>query len=109
MTKNELIAFYKQRITSTKKIINTLYDLQKTNLTTRLIECELEMQRGELEFFTETFFYLKSRNSVEISDDQRKIFREELQKAHTEALKQKIDPEKVIKGEPVIVKHFGLI
>lgn len=109
MTRNRLIAFYEQRIKSTNKIIDSLNELKKTNLTTPNIDREIDIQTGECEFFIDTLFFLMSINSVEISDEQRKIFREELQKAHTEALKPKIDTEKVIKGEPIAVEHGGLL
>lgn len=114
MTKNELIAFYKQRIISTEKIINTLSDLQNTNLTTRLVETEIEMQRGEYQFFIETLFFLQGADLNEITEDQRKLsleylhsflpdrYRVELEQY--KANKTMIDPEKVISGDPIAVK-----
>lgn len=104
MSRNRLIAFYEQRIKSTNKIIDSLNDLKETNLTTPNIDREIDIQTGECEFFIDTLFFLKASNSMEISDDQRKIFREELQKSFEEALKPKIDPEKVIPGDPIAVK-----
>jgi hypothetical protein len=108
MTKNELIAFYKLRIKSINKIIDSLNELKKTNLTTRLVDLEIDIHMGELEIFSETLCYIIETKLVEITDEQREHFREELLKAQQESVNGKIDPEKVIKGEPVKIKHGGL-
>lgn len=63
ITKKMVIEFHEQRLKSTVKIIETLRELKKTNLTTHLIDCEIEMQEGERDFTNETLIFLKQEDT----------------------------------------------
>ncbi|KPE49758.1 hypothetical protein [Chryseobacterium indologenes] len=63
ITKKMVIEFHKQRLESTAKIIETLRELKKTNLTTHLIDCEIEMQEGERDFTIETLSFLQQEDN----------------------------------------------
>lgn len=113
MTTNGLIAFYELRIKTTKKIIDSLQELKNTNLTTPLVDREIDIQKGECEVFVETLFHLKAPKNVVITEEQRKVFLDELHKSINESVnlgaRASVDPEKVIPGEPVKVRHWGFI
>lgn len=65
ITKKMVIEFHKQRLKSTVKIIETLRELKKTNLTTHLIDSEIEMQEGERDFINETLTFLNQEDTVD--------------------------------------------